>query len=734
MELTMDDHPKDITQGPLEEASEVAVASPLRHSADDRTRAMAASPRELWKNWSIQILVLFSLMLQIALFLFAGIRRRGAHTLLRILLWLAYLLADYAPTYALGHLSIRGAHPIVAFWAPFFLLHLGGPDNITAYSLEDNTLWKRHLLNAMLQILAAVYVLYEHVESAEASLRLASILMLVLGAVKYGEKVLALMHGNLDTIRGSIRKQPPAMHTHFHPHDEVFKGEEFDVESIVRRAHSLFHICKHAIVDYEAMEADSQGQDTTTMLVGLRLWILMEAELSLMYDLLYTKAAVINTWFGYSVRLASPLTIVASLLLFKLTGKDAYREADVVITYVLYGGALFMETTSLVNALGSSWTFAFLSTTRWRWLRYAALWSGRWDRFRRFVVYLHNLVRIGGESRYRSRWWSRTIGQYNMLHFCTRSESPVLGRLARMVGLNERWNRGHYSWYVEMSTDVTVRISRYMDSVYIEGVEINALGMLKNTWGKEPLVHNMIPARILQASLGVEFQECIIIWHIATELFLAKRERNQDQETSQDVEAISVISNYMMFLLVEQPDMLPGLSQCGLYQRTCENLVKTRRSTDSKQKDDMRLRAKLENLFRLHDDPNSNSRVTDREELAKTIYDEYESKGFSHDAPRLPYAAGVALAKELLRIRKNRAGQSVKLVLDMWTNFLVYAGSKCSRKAHAEKLNSGGDLTTIMWLMTQHYYQHYLEGLIKMEKNDSSGEGSSQEGRRSSLF
>ncbi|GFZ17719.1 transmembrane protein, putative [Actinidia rufa] len=39
----------------------------------------------------------------------------------------------------------------MAFWAPFLLLHLGGPDTITAYSLEDNELWLRHLLGLVVQ-------------------------------------------------------------------------------------------------------------------------------------------------------------------------------------------------------------------------------------------------------------------------------------------------------------------------------------------------------------------------------------------------------------------------------------------------------------------------------------------------------------------------------------------------------------------------------------------------------
>ncbi|KAF7086884.1 hypothetical protein CFC21_090139 [Triticum aestivum] len=698
---------------------------------------MAAWPRNLWNNWSIQlVLVLLSLGLQLALFLFAGIRRRGAHRVLRFLLWLAYRLADYTATYALGHLSLKGApreHPIVAFWAPFLLLHLGGPDNITAYSLEDNKLWKRHLLHAVLQVLAAVYVLYEHISARGALLRLAFILMFAVGAVKYGEKTWALMWGNLDSIRGSVKKQPPAMHRHFHPHDEVFKDGVLDEESLVRRAHSLFHICKRAIVDCPVIEDDSHGHDTTRMVARVKFCRLMETELSLMYDMLYTKAPVIHTWFGFTVRLISPLAIVGSLLLFKLIGKDGHRGVDVVITYALYGGALFMETTSLLNALGSSWTFAFLSTTRCRWLRYAALCNERWDRLRRLVAYLHHLVRVGGGSRYRSRRWSRTMGQYNMLHFCTRSDvgnglftRPLLSKFAKMVGLglNEWWNMERYSWTIEMPNHVKDYISRHMTKMYMEG-GVNSLGMLRNRWGEEPLVREELFHGILKDSLGVEFQECIIIWHIGSDVFLAKRQRAKDEDASLDVEAIKVISNYMMFLLVEQPDMLPGLSQNRLYQRTCENLVKTRRSTTSRRQR-MNLCAKPKNLFGLHDDPSSSSRVADREELAKILCDEYATKGFSHDAPRLPYVA--KLAKHLLTMEEDGTVDSVKLVLDVWTDILVYASNKCSRKAHAEKLNSGGELTTILWLMAEHFYQLYLEGLIQKEKNNLPVEGTNQAG------
>ncbi|KAF7008332.1 hypothetical protein CFC21_023107, partial [Triticum aestivum] len=625
---------------------------------------------------------------------------------------------------AWSHLSLTGAagaHPIVAFWAPFLLLHLGGPDNITAYSLEDNELWKRHLLNAILQVSGAVYVLYEYIADTGTLLRLASILMLAIGAVKYGEKTCALMRSNLDRIRASLKKQPHAMHGHFHPQDQVLKDGELDEESLVRRAHSLFHICKHAIVDYPVMEDDSHSQDTTKMIGEVGLWRLVEVELSLMYDMLYTKASVIHTWFGYLVRLISPLAIAASLLLFMFVDKEAHRRVDVNITYILYGGALFMEMMSMLNALGSSWTFVFLSTTRCHWLQYAALCNRRWDRLRRAVVYLHHLVRVGGGSRYSSRRWSHSMGQYNMLHLCTGSDSaltrPLLGSLAKVVGLGltELWNKEYYSWDINMADHIKVCISEHIKNLYSDG-SVNSLGMLKNKWGEEPLVRRDLFGGIFEDSLGVDFQECIIIWHIGSAIFLAKSQQAKEEDALLDVEAIKAISNYMMFLLVKQPDTLPGRSQNRLYELTCTKLVKTRRSTHRRQ--NMNLRATLKNLFSLHDGPDSNSRATDREELAKELYDEYEGKSFSYDAPRLPLVA--ELAKELLRMEKEGSMvNSVRLVLDVWRDILFYAASNCSRKFYAEKLSNGGELTTIVWLVAEHLYQLFVKSLIKRLKKDN---------------
>lgn len=64
---------------------------------------------QLWNDWAIQILVLLSFTRQVVLNFFAGTRRREAHPLMMLFLWLAYLLSDSAAIYALGHLSLSSS-------------------------------------------------------------------------------------------------------------------------------------------------------------------------------------------------------------------------------------------------------------------------------------------------------------------------------------------------------------------------------------------------------------------------------------------------------------------------------------------------------------------------------------------------------------------------------------------------------------------------------------------------
>ena len=96
----------------------------------------------------------------------APIRKRSKNPILKITLWFICLLADSIALFAIGVISrmhqndqVHGSYAdILAFWAPFLLLHLCGPDTITALALEDNELWLRHALQLTTQFTVTLYV------------------------------------------------------------------------------------------------------------------------------------------------------------------------------------------------------------------------------------------------------------------------------------------------------------------------------------------------------------------------------------------------------------------------------------------------------------------------------------------------------------------------------------------------------------------------------------------------
>ncbi|KAM6545401.1 hypothetical protein CsatB_026137 [Cannabis sativa] len=181
------------------------------------------SVREIWKEWNIRGIILFSLALQAFLIMVAPFRKRTSNKFFIFLLWMSYLLADWAASFTVGHISSKqnddsgrdkGCYAnnkaddiIQAFWAPFLLLHLGGPDTITAFSLEDNELWLRHLLALVTQVLATAYVFIQTVPGN--ILWKPTMVMFIGGIIKYVERTRALYKASLSTFRASLLEKTP---------------------------------------------------------------------------------------------------------------------------------------------------------------------------------------------------------------------------------------------------------------------------------------------------------------------------------------------------------------------------------------------------------------------------------------------------------------------------------------------------------------------------------------------
>lgn len=169
-------------------------------------------PKE-WNVLELRILVAVSLFLQMVLIFLGNRRKHIVDKRLKLLIWFTYLSADWVATVALGILSkdtkdhkTDTNFVIMAIWAPFLLVHLGGPDTITAYSLEDNQLWPRHVLELLYQLAVAVYVIYRSWNTNP--LKYVTVPIVMAGIIKYGERTWSLRSGSSDGFRESILPPP----------------------------------------------------------------------------------------------------------------------------------------------------------------------------------------------------------------------------------------------------------------------------------------------------------------------------------------------------------------------------------------------------------------------------------------------------------------------------------------------------------------------------------------------
>ncbi|KAL5214794.1 hypothetical protein ABZP36_003946 [Zizania latifolia] len=561
-----------------------------------------------WMNlvneWLVPALVLSSLAAHLVVVVLAAVRRREASGWPRAILWLANQAADLAATQTLGNLFLgstsREKH-LVAFWVSFLLIHMGRPDNISAYSMEDSVLSARSVIEAIFQIAGAIYVLIKHIIIGGGgggdgrTFVLASITMFLVGIVKYAERIGALWLGDLGSIQSSGKKLKRASLS-------VGHLEISDDEQALQAAHRLLHITKGAFADYSSDEVEhksSHANDEQARLAAARrllhiargtfadgndngsrwswsqgweqLFRLVEMELSLMYDVLYTKAAVIHTWHGYCIRFASLHFTAIAFWLFSLSSKDGYRWSDVYITYLLLIVTFLLEVRWLLSALASTWTYAFLINTN-SGLRHAALCSGRWRRLRRFVMSLDlcRLALVRDPSSY--RMWSGKIGQYNLLSECTHDMTSFYRTLAQRFGSEDSWKEYKYcySGVLHISSPVrNILFNNIWDKLKLayKPEEMRAMAAMPVPHDNDARRRNKLDKALRFAP---ELQDYILTYHLATDIFLQCS--GQKGAACAFVKTIEVLSNYMLFLSVVRPYMLPGLKIHSLYTATRDAL------------------------------------------------------------------------------------------------------------------------------------------------------------------
>ncbi|KAF3951259.1 hypothetical protein CMV_023070 [Castanea mollissima] len=658
--------------------------------------------RNAWKDWELRVLVLLSLTLQTILIILGNRRKYTRKIWIRIVLWCAYLSADWVATVALGVISnnlgdvmesigkdgsLSESIQLTAFWAPFLLLHLGGPDTITAYSLEDNELWLRHLLGLGVQTGVALYIFV--IAWTASHLSILSILIFCAGIIKYGERTWVLRSASNEQLRESmlIPPKPDPNYSKFMREYTLKKFEGFHVKASHVIEAQVVHIPEvenEFIPDAtELVKADDLFQNFKRLFVDLILssndrvksqyffkeisldeaFKVIEMELGLMYDMLYTKAKIIHSFQGRILRLISFSLTSITLVFFSFIDMHKYSNADLVITFLLLSVAILLEIYAFLLLLSSDRT---------------DIWLSRHATTSILQAIIHKAItclQLPKKPR-----WSKSISQFNLLSFSLKDKHTVFYGILKCLHIDKFLEKTWYTTHEDVGKDLKPLIfSHLQESIKHhkeESDDATDIRTLCSHRGGEAL--KKCNSSELDWSVKVEFDQSILIWHLATDICyqLDQEYRNSFMELSM------LVSQNMLYLLVICPFMLPMGIGMIRFQDTCNEIT---------------------HFFEAH------KSIEDNSDIGKS----YACKKLFEMIPQVPPSEverersksvlfdACSLASKLQAISDKE--QKWKMISNVWVEMLAYAACHCRGNHHAQQLRRGGELLTHVWLLMAHF-------------------------------
>ncbi|GLT50425.1 hypothetical protein SLA2020_239120 [Shorea laevis] len=629
---------------------------------------------KLWDAWNVRAFVLLSLLAQVFLTLFAPLRKRlwgKWGKCVYMLIWLVYLIADWIAGLTVGSIlsnqmkSPAKSGDIQAFWAPFLLLHLGGPDTITSFALEDSEFWVRHLLGLILQVGSTLYVLL--MSLPDNKLWLPTLLVLLASIIKYAERNRAFYLASFDHfgenwvpgervaglhIPEQFKKLETAdLVSHgfedddinpfiAEPSDYVPTCSEFfvdsDPKSILQAAAYLFGTIRRPLLGSFLSKSQrlkgsanfgSKNEDCCAKDALLK----MEIQLSLLYEALHTKLPVIVSKAGCVSRILNLSCILGALLSFLFVKKHyELEEFDAGLTYGLLIGALTLDFISIILLVFSDW----------------------------FVIANFNILGYFPDLRSRMeatfvkrRRWSNKVPQLNFITYSVKDHPNWLNSLATFLPLTS-----------------LLEAMKVIRCLSFQNFDVDL-----HCW-----------PRIFEDVLNIcsrggihgdadNFVQLLLDLHIATELSI-QGDFQGSSPGSTDRTICKLISDYMLHLLIMEPAMMSAVS--NNWEKVLEDAHKEIQSI-------------------LDRSSVSNEKDASREILSAKFEKKEDLKMLSHK--------GEVLVTEL-----KDGTFSWERLREQWVVFMCYAAHRCRPSVHSQQLGKGGELLTFIWLcmanvtMTKH--------------------------------
>nr|TKR65665.1 hypothetical protein D5086_0000318990 [Populus alba] len=629
--------------------------------------------------------MLIGLLLQIILTILG--ERRKYTVGLGDFLWLAYLSADSVAIFSLGILARSVANStnpnlIPVFWAPILLVHIGGPGTISAYSMHEvDKLLINHLLQLVTRVGVVGYVLFRLRENA---FMLLAIPIFISGMIKYGERIWVLKRSKESN---NLSQQPSAKRPCIPIKDLWIKDllisltESSSEVRYLHEARLLFKTSNKML--FQNLDLVYFDQEITYFLVSEknaeRAFQLTEIELGLKYDRLYSKVATVS-WPRFILRSVTFLSSIFALVSFSIMikSKSVYSENDRIISYVLLSGVVCLESYSIIGHLFSDWAMIWLSS--WE--------NGSLNLYRTCCLSLLQYF-----SRKRKRW-SRLMGQHNLISAL--SKKPV-------NKLRKKYFPGNRNIHSRVDVDKDLKeliFKQVMNKRSRYDPDNNDFLFLLNLLeerGRNLLQSKGFFRELIRRVDDAEFSHSLLTWHIATHVCYIDDSRKNGFANHQNCAMSRSLSNYMLYLLVQCPNMLASTELSGI--RYTETRI---------------------HLHRLLFIRNSHKEIS-MDKLDTLSFPEAQVKAFFYELLRSPSTMLTEIRKQgeeksalldgcmlalSLQSLKTRDGWSNEkkweMISEVWVEMLMYAASHSGWKEHADALARGGELLTHVCLLMAH--------------------------------
>ncbi|KAM7523860.1 hypothetical protein LguiA_013762 [Lonicera macranthoides] len=666
--------------------------------------------REIFSHWELRVFIILSMVLQALPILWTYYHRRISSQPVQRILWLtAFLTADFVATLSLGaifHLNINPKATIdnspqnkylLALWVPFILLHLGKHSRITTFSLAENEFWLSHMIRFIYHELIALFVCI--LASNETRVKFMSIILFVTGTIKFGERIIALKRGSMNELRfstfkkadpgfsildlvsydnmnnnaniqGELEAESVPIHLSEDPNtDQLFVASQNENVRFLCAAYHSFNKKKGLYIDPSIRYGNGEEEgDTFHDMHTTQAFNLMEVELGFAYDLFYTKSACMHTIWGWIARFICLISILCAFVSFFHIDKKGFLKPDVQITYILLAAALILEMVSLLESVVSNRTKVQIG------LREGQNWRHLENLVQRFCSVMEEL---GGRIFQRP---FTVMGQFNMLSYCFNDYKSwsFVKWVLNLFELKVLWNNYYYTKYIPIDNDPELKnhifsgVRRRLQEQ--RNAQHKVFHMITPT-----LLAQMPDTKVLQANLTgelIEFERHLLVWHFATELCY----RTVGAEDIIRLQNAKYLSDYMMYLLAICPSMLSIVTTAEQksYRNahaTCVQFYSDFRVTTDGFEVYNKLKEAYKLFYKIRDD--------DRINRNTLLWDGFE------------------LAYELKRLAEGNI-QVWELLFEVWMDMLSFVAMNTHGKDHAERLGTGREFITYVWLFMVH--------------------------------